>query len=327
MESFLFSVNAPLPIFLTMLCGLLFRRLGLMDQRFTAYLNAFVFKVALPALLFRDLATQDFADAWDGRYVLFCLVATTLSIAAIVLLGRALVPERPRRGEFIQVSYRSSAAILGLAFIQNIYGSASTSMGALMILGSVPLYNVAAVAVLTLTAEGTDEGGAEGTGADQTADLVRKSLVGIAKNPIIIGVVAGLAWSVLRLPMPDIAASTLKNVAVLATPLGLMAMGASFSIEDARGDLRLAGVATAIKLVVLVAIFLPLAILMGFRYQQLVALLVLLGSASTVSCYIMAKNMGHDGTLTSTAVMMTTFGCAVTLTLWLWLVSSLGLVG
>ncbi|MCC6108374.1 MAG: AEC family transporter, partial [Atopobium sp.] len=84
MDSFIFSVNATFPIFLTMLLGMFLRHIGLMDRRFADYLNAFVFKVALPVLLFQDLATQDFVAAWDGRYVLFCFVATAASMVAIV---------------------------------------------------------------------------------------------------------------------------------------------------------------------------------------------------------------------------------------------------
>jgi predicted permease len=320
LDSLIFSVDATFPIFLTMLVGMLLRRLGLMDQAFTGYLNSFVFKVALPVLLFQDLATQDFAAAWDGRFVLFCFLATAASMAGIVLLSRVLVRDLGRRGEFVQASYRSSAAILGIAFIQSIYGSAPSSMAALMILGSVPLYNVFAVVVLTLTAEGGD-------GRASTGELARRAARGVVTNPIIIGIAAGFAWSLLGLPMPVLLGSTVRNVAVLATPLGLISMGASFDLRAARGGAGVAAVATLIKLVVLVAVFMPVAIHLGFRNQQLVALLVMLGSASTVSCYIMARNMGHDGVLTSTIVMMTTLGCALTLTGWLWLLRAGGFVG
>ncbi len=322
MESLLFSINATFPIFLTMLLGVALRRLGLMDEKFTGYLNGFVFKVALPVLLFQDLATQDFAAAWDGRFVLFCLVATSASIAAICLVARFAVRDLPRRGEFVQVAYRSSAAILGIAFIQNIYGEANTTMAALMILGSVPLYNVVAVVALTVSAPPREGEERPGMGA-----LVRRAARGVVTNPIIIGIVVGFAWSLLRIPLPQVLASTVHNVAVLATPLGLMAMGASFDFGRAKGDVPVALLASAIKLVALVAVFLPLAVRMGFRDQQLVAILVMLGSASTVSCYIMARNLGHEGQLTSTVVMMTTFGCAFTLTAWLWLLKSLALVG
>ena len=52
----------------------------------------------------------------------------------------------------------------------------------------------------------------------------------------------------------------------------------------------------------------------------------MLGSPTTVSSYIMAKNMGHDGTLTANAVAITTLGCAVTLTLWLFILKSRGFI-
>lgn len=321
MSDFIFSVNATLPIFLTMLLGTLLRRAGVMDEPFTDYLNAFVFRVALPTLLFMDLAGQDFASAWDGRFVLFCLATTLVSIVLIAAASLVFVRDAARRGEFVQVSYRSSAAILGLAFIQNIYGTGDAGMASLMILGSVPLYNVVAVVVLTLTAPG-ERGGRPGA-----VPLLRLAGHGIVTNPIILGIVAGFAWSLLRLPCPELLFSTVHNVGVLATPLGLMAMGASFCPERAKGDVPAALAASVIKLVLLVAAFMPLAVWAGFRDQQLVALLVMLGSASTVSCFVMAKNMGHEGTLTSTVVMMTTFGCAATLTLWLWLLKSLALVG
>lgn len=84
--------------------------------------------------------------------------------------------------------------------------------------------------------------------------------------------------------------------------------------------------AASIKLVILPAIFLPLAIRFGFTTEKLVALLVMLGSPTTPSCYIMAKNMGHDGTLTSSTVVATTFLSSVTLTVYLFLLKSLGVI-
>ena len=143
---------------------------------------------------------------------------------------------------------------------------------------------------------------------------------------IIIGILIGFVWSILKIPQPPIFSSTIQSIAALATPLGLMAMGSAFDLQKAKAEIAPALAASVIKLILLVMIFLPLAVLFGFHNQELVALLVMLGSASTVSCYIMAKNMGHDGTLTASTIMMTTFGCAFTLTFWLYLLRSLQLI-
>ncbi|MBP7348877.1 MAG: AEC family transporter [Butyrivibrio sp.] len=321
MENFIFSINATFPIFILMLLGLFFRKIGLIKEDFTAALNKFVFKAALPVLLFQDLSVQNFSATWNGKFVLFCFVATLLSVLLITLLSFLLIHENAKRGEFIQVSYRSSAALLGIAFIQNIYGKGNTGMAPLMILGSVPLYNIFAVVILTLTGESRQPGQKKFSHA-----LITKTLYGIISNPIIIGILVGFIWSILKIPQPPVFSSTIQSIAALATPLGLMAMGSAFDLQKAKAEIAPAIAASVIKLILLVAVFLPLAVLLGFRNQELVALLVMLGSASTVSCYIMARNMGHDGTLTASTIMMTTFGCAFTLTFWLYLLRSLHLI-
>lgn len=314
MENLIFSLNATLPIFLTMLLGLLFRYLGLMNADFVAKLNRFVFVAAIPALVFQDISSVDVRKSWDGGFVLFCFLATLVSITVIALLARLLVEEEIR-GEFVQASYRSSAAILGIAFIQNIYGS--SGMAPLMIVGTVPLYNAAAVVILSLMKPGRKK---------LDRKLLLKTAKGIVTNPIILGILAGILWSVFRIPQPEIMQKTVKNVAVLATPLGLMAMGASFEGKKALAKLRPSVLASLIKLVVLAAVFLPLAVRLGYTKERLIAILVMLGSATTVSCFVMAKNMGHEGVLTSSTVMLTTFFSAFTLTGWLFLLKTLGLV-
>jgi len=320
MENFVFSINATLPVFILMLLGLFFKKINLIDDKFTSSLNKFVFKVALPVLVFEDLAEQDFAAAWDGKFVGYCFIVTLICIIAVAFISGFFIHNKSLRGEFIQVSFRSSAAILGLAFIHNIYGDGNTQMAPLMILGSVPLYNIFSVIILTVTSEDEDNNKVS------IKDLIIKSLKGIVTNPILIGIFIGLVFSLLKIPRGDIFNTVVENIARLATPLGLIAMGAAFNIQSSKKVLLQSVVASIIKLFVLVGIFIPIAIAIGFRDQQIVALLVMLGSASTVSCYIMARNMGHEGSLTATTVMITTFGCAFSLTFWLYLFKSLGYI-
>ena len=156
--------------------------------------------------------------------------------------------------------------------------------------------------------------------------LLKKTLKGIVTNPIIIGIAAGLLWSALRIPMPNIMAKTVSNVASMATPMGLMAMGATFDIHKAFAKIKPSLTAAFIKLVGFCMIFLPLAVRMGFREEELVAILVMLGSATTVSSYVMAKNMGHEGVISSSVVMLTTMLSAFTLTGWLYVLRSFQLI-
>ena len=108
--------------------------------------------------------------------------------------------------------------------------------------------------------------------------------------------------------------------------MGLMAMGASFDIRKAFKKAKSAVTASVMKLVGFAVIFLPLAVRLGFRDDELVAILIMLGSATTVSCYVMARNMGHEGVLTSSTVMLTTLFSAFTVTGWLYILRSLALI-
>lgn len=314
MENLFFSLNATVPVFLMMVLGLVFRKLGWLDETFADKMNKFVFMVPLPVLVFEDLATVDFAEVWDTRFVFFCFAVTLVSIGIAAGIS-CLWKDKSLQGEFIQVSYRSSAALLGVALIQNIYGDAG--MAPLMMIGSVPLYNIMAVVVLSFFHP-------ERRGIDGA--VMKKTLKGIATNPIIIAIVLGLFWSALRIPMPPIMQKTVSSIGGMATPMGLIAMGAAFDVRKAFAKAKPAAVAAFIKLIGFCALFLPVAVALGFRESELVAILVMLGSATTVSCFVMAKNMGHEGVLTSSVVMLTTLFSGFTLTGWIYLLRSLALI-
>ena len=314
MENLIFSLNATLPVFLLMLIGFVFRHIGWMEEDFAYKINKLVFRIGLPMKVFLDLATVDFAQSWNGRFVLFCFGVTLISIAITAVISFCW-KDKSMQGEFIQASYRSSAALLGLVLIQNIYGN--SGMAPMMIIGSVPLYNIFAVLILSFF-------GKKKKGLDKAT--IKKSLIGIITNPIIIAIALGLVWSALRIPMPSLVNKTASHIANIATPMGLMAMGATFDWNKAFAKIKPALVSTFIKIIGLAAIFVPIAVALGFRNSELVAILVMLGSATTFSCYVMAKNMGHEGTLTSSVVMLSTMLCAFTLTGWLYLLKTLALI-
>lgn len=316
MDDLIFSLNATLPIFIMMMLGYFLRRTGLVTQEFADAANTFVFKICLPLVLFDDLYQMDIAAAWDGGFVAFCAAATLGSIALCWLVSRAF-GKQPWRGEFIQASYRSGAAFLGIAFLLSIYGEAGAAP--LMVIGAVPIYNVSAVVILELMRPGKVDRGV-------SPELIRSTIKGIVTNPIILGIVAGVAWSLLRIPMPQVLGTAVADVGGIATPLGLIALGASFSFRRAFAVGTPSIVASAIKLVGLELVFLPMALAAGYTGQKLVAVMMMLGLPSTVSGYVMARNMGYEGAVNSSVVMLTTLLSSVTITFWLWLLKSQGLV-
>ena len=307
MENLIFSLNATLPVFLVMVAGGILGKLGFLPKEFCKASDKLTFKVTLPIMLFLDMADVDIAHDFEPKFVLFCFGATLISILVIWALARTFMRDKTIIGEFVQASYRSSAAVLGVAFIQNIYGDAG--MAPLMILGSVPLFNIFAVLILMI------ESPQEQHEAPRPAQL----LYGVITNPILLGIIAGTIFSLLPVELPVIAEKTLDSLASLTTPLALLSIGASFEGPKA---LKKAGptlVAALIKTVGLSAIFIPCALALGFRAKEIIALLIMLGSPTTPSSYVMAKNMGHEGVLTASAIAATTLLSALTLTGWIFI--------
>lgn len=316
MDNLLFCLNATIPIFLLMVLGYVFKRLKLLPEPVSKGFNSFVFKVSLPVLVFQDLAEEDIRQLWDGHFVLYCFLLTVVSIAIVFGIS-LLFKNKDSQAEFIQSSYRSSAALLGVGIIQNIYGSAGAA--SLMIIGAVPLYNIFAVLILAILKPGNTKGKLD-------KKTVLSTLKGIVTNPILIGIVIGMIFSFFRIPLPKIIDKTVGYVAATATPLGLIALGASFEFKAALSKAKSAIVATVLKLVAFCAMFLPLSIYLGFRNEELIALLIMLGSPTTVSSFVMAKNMGHDGMVSASTVMLTTLFSAFTLTGWLFVLKSMNVI-
>lgn len=315
LNNLVFSLNATMPIFFVMVIGWCLKKFRFLEETTTAKLNQLVFRIFLPALLFVDLATEDFIAIWDTKMVLFCFVATLLSIG-IATTFSLFSKNKSERGEIIQAAYRSGAATLGIVFMTNIYDDAA--MMALIIIGSVPLYNIAAVIVLYLTSPQS--------GHQSSTGLWKKTIKNVLTNPIILGILVGMLWSLCKLPQPPIFMKTVSSLGNIASPLALIALGASFELPDVKEKGKETIGVTFLKLILLCLIFLPIAIYLGFRNEKLVAILVMLGSATTSSSFIMAKNMGHEGKISSCAVMITTLLSSFTMTLWLFLLRTWELI-
>lgn len=315
LNNFLYSLNATLPVFAVMVLGWLLKKAGFLSEEFIRVANKLTFKVALPCMLFLDIGEMDPSQLLDGRFVVYGFTVTLISILGIWALAKWFFKDKTQVGAFVQGAYRSSAAVLGIALITNVYGNAGYAP--LMILASVPLYNVFAVVILVLEAGG---------GGKLDGKRLKNAALNVCKNPIILGILAGMPFVLFQWHIPAMAEKTLSMLSNLATPLSLLAIGAGFDWGDALKKAVPTFVAALTKLVLLPALFLPAAVLLGFRDAQLMAILIMLGSPSTPSGYIMAKQMGNDHVLANGIIVLTTLLAAVTITGWIFLLRSLGLL-
>ena len=314
-KDFLFSVGAILPVFGVMVLGFLLRRRGFLTQGFCQTGNRLVFNLCLPAMLLRQIASMGGVRASDGGFLLYAFAATLAGVLAVWLPAHFFMKNKTQVGAFAQGAFRGNTALLGAALLQSICGS--QAYAPLIILAAVPVYNVLSVVVLSLEAGG---------GGMLDRARVLGALKQVARNPILLGILAGMPFALTGRSIPLPADKVLSMLGGLASPLSLLVIGAGFRWQAALEKRRTTLLAALVKLVLLPAAALPPAAALGFRGEALVALLVMSGTPSAVSSYIMAENMGNDGVLANGIVAVTTLLSAVTLTGWIFLLRTLQLI-
>ena len=306
-----------MPLFLVMAVGYFIRRINVIDQPFIKQANTFNFNVTIPCLLFADMATADFRETFSLKFFLFCFIATLILMLGTWGVCRlAFRKDRSEIAEFVQGCYRSSLAVSGMALVERISGN--TSMGGMMMLATVPIYNI--FAVILLQAESPDRS------LNAGEHRLRQALIGIAKNPIIISILLGFISSLIGIKYPVIISSTLDLIKRIATPFALICIGADFEFAKAFGKIGKSGLAAAFKLLIFPAMVLPFAVMMGFRAEQLVAILVAFASPATPVSFIMCKKYGYDGTISSSVVALTTLLSSFTMTLFIFTLRTMGYI-
>lgn len=143
MDNLIFCLNATVPIFAIILLGRLLRSRNFFSKQTLAEIDKLSFKVLLPILLFRDIAAGRITEQFNAKFFFFCAGVTAVYFFAIWAGAAIFLRDKSMVGAFTQGAFRGSQAILGVAFVQNLYGDAG--LVPLMIVASVPLYNIFSV--------------------------------------------------------------------------------------------------------------------------------------------------------------------------------------
>ena len=314
LNNLIFSFNVVMPVFLVLFVGY-FLRGKILDSKTVGRLNWIVFNCALPLMLFRDIAGADFTSVLDLGLILF-VVVSTLVIFTVTCLFAPVIVNQEEEGAFIHGVFRGNYAIVGLPIIANILGNSQTGKSAMIITFLVPLYNILAVLILTIKSRNKDTN--KGNAGFKTF------LRNIIKNPLIIGVILGLPFSVWSIRLPLFLDGAVNTLANLASPLALLSIGASINLSQIRNRLKPAVIAAALKLIVTPLICVSIALLLGFTGERIVILYVTFAVPTAVNSYIMADMMGNDSVLAANIILLTILGSLFTITIGVFWLRMLG---
>ena len=322
LSDFLFVLNGVTPIFIVIIIGYFLKSIKFVTDDFVKVADKLVFKLLLPVYLFNNVSSmkKDDFNFGDIKVAGYAMLAVLVISFGTLLVSGLFIKDSGAKGAFTQGVYRSNTAILGIPFASNLFGDEGARITAILIAFVVPLYNVVAVTILSMCDPLKNE---NGTKLSKKIGTVAKD---VAKNPLIIAILLGLAVCFAEIDLPVIADKTVTYLANASTPLALIAIGANFSFGDMKGRALLAVIASVCKTVIVPFLVVGCGILLGFENAQLGALFVIFGTPAAVSSYIMAKNMNNDYKLASQILIFTTLMSAFTVALGSFLLFSSGLV-
>lgn len=297
MADLLFALEVVVPLFAAVFLGFFLRKKELMSQAFVDGANKLSFRVILPVLLFYNLITSPDTGTFDAKFMAFAVVGILAIFFVLLLIMPRLVPNRPQCGVMIQGVFRTNFLLFGMQLVANIFGPEGLGPVSMLVAVVVPIFNVLAVVVLAVFS-GNNTQGAQVSWKNIGLDII--------KNPLIIASVLGIIFKLLPFDLPAFVLKSLKDVSAMATPLALLALGGTLRFESVRKNIKHITGAVLGRLVVVPVIMLGLAILLGFRGEQLAAYLALFTSPVAVSSFVMADQAGCDGQLAAQLIVFTT---------------------
>jgi predicted permease len=287
-----------LPDFALILLGYGLRRWMTLGDHFWSGLEKLVYFVLFPALLFNAIIKTPLSF----EAVPLMAVGATAIVGAMLLalLARPLFPLTPLSfASQFQCAFRFNSYI-GLAVAAKLHGAAGIATMGLLVGGMVPIANLAAVWMLARHGE---------------TSVWRE----LAKNPLLLSTLAGLAWNLTGLHLPVSAGQFLGRLAEAAIALGLLAVGAALRLRGTLGTTGRGAAAwfLAVKLLAMPLIVLGAAPYVGLEGLHFDIALAFAALPTASSAYILAQRMGGDGTRVAWLISAGTLISMLTLPLWL----------
>lgn len=302
MESLKMAVQVVVPMAIMVGIGVLLRIFHVSDAATMKKVDNLIFKLTMPMVSFYNLYKTDFSKLTNLGYILYGVAGIMLLFFVAMWLVPRLVKPRPTASAYGQALYRSNYLIFGNAVAEGIYGAGNYGMVSLLGAVVVPIFNVQASIQLE-------------AGRNSSASY-KKLAIAILKNPTVIATILGLAVNFSGITIPPLMLGVVQDIAGLTTPLSFLSIGVSLSLVAVSGKKGYLTSGILLRLILIPLVFVAGAVLLGFRGQELCALMILFAAPVAVSSYPMAVAMGADGDFAAQMVAMTTVACLPTFFLW-----------
>ena len=314
LNDLLFSCNVVVPIFLLIILGYVLTRIKLWDEHFLKIANNLCFKCLLPVLLFYNVASANIMEVFNGKLIIYVCLCACVLCGILFLIVPSIVKDKKRCGVLIQGTFRSNFLLFGVPLGLSIGGTNGAVLAAVVASFYVPIINMLSVISLYVF-------------SDSENKSLKTALLGIVKNPLVIGGVSGLIFSLIRgyigFEIPVMLDSTLNNIKSTATPLAFLVLGGDLKFDNMLRNVRVSALSVLGKVVLIPAIMLPISALLGFNQLEMAILLAVFATPNAVSSYAMARNYEADYELAGEIITLGTLLSILTIFIFITIAKSL----
>ena len=296
-KDLIFSANVIVPIFLLIILGYVLTRIKLWDAHFLKIANDVCFKCLLPVLLFYNVATANIFEVFNAKLIIYICVCACLICALLFVVVPLAVKDPKRRGVMIQGTFRSNFLLFGVPLGLSIGGNEGAVLAAVVASFYVPVINMLSVISLYAFSDAKDKS-------------LKSAIIGIIKNPLIIGGVSGLIFSLIRnyigFELPTVLDTTLCNIKSAATPIAFLILGGDLKFGSMLRNVKFSIFSVLGKIVLIPAVMLTLSALLGFDKLEMAILVAVFATPNAVSSYAMARNYNADHDLAGEIITLGT---------------------
>lgn len=292
--------HALVPTFLLIIAGYGLRRIRVFDSLFWIGIDRLFYFVLFPVLLARTCANARLGGLDLGPLAAALLLGAGLVAAALLATRRLVAADGPAFTSVFQGVTRFNS-VVGVGIAQALHGPQGLAVFGLCMAVMIPTLNVWCVAVLARYA------------APGNVPTWWQQAKAVARNPLILGCLAGFALNVTGIGLPGPLDPTAKTMADAAVALGLLAAGAGLDLRAIGGGGRAVVIALAGRLVVMpVAVWLMCRL---FGVDGLTREIAVLWAAmpTAPASYTLARQMGGDARIMATTITLMTLTAALTM--------------
>jgi malonate transporter len=289
-------------------------RAGLLGKDVGKGLADFVFTIAIPVLLFKTLASADFGVVapWSIWAAYFAGAAITWTLSHVTIRWMFKRDARAGLVAGLSGSY-ANTVLIGIPLVQTAFGEAGMVSLLIIVAVHLPVMMLASLVMFewALRADGME------SGAVDRGAIWRRFVNNMARNPLVIALIAGVVWRLADLPLTGLPAILTEALSRAAGPVALFSVGMGLAGYGIARNVRQALVITVFKLVVMPAIVLAAGWAIGLAPVAVAAATLAAACPTGVNPFLIAGRFGTGEAIASNVIAISTAAGFVSVGIWL----------